>query len=166
MRGVKTPPPTKEQVKAARKAMSAARKVISADWKNKRKKRKLIRIRQTSSKESNFYTWKHDFETLLERSEGKTPEEVIAFAEAGADRMALVVNSRNPGGPDVVRRYGRGVGSRRQWLDWQERFDQLLHFMCRQTTLSVSEVISRAEQIADLAGPVLESRRPKRKGAR
>jgi len=154
------PPPTKEEVKAARKARSAAHKILMAHrlatWKKGRKGMRGMRARFTPAERADS-TWRHDFDTMLRRAEGETPEEVVANAEAAANRMAAVVGARDPEGRrgQSFVHYRRGARHRISWIEWQERFDSLVHAMVDRTQMGAAEIVERAAAIADLAAKVI-----------
>lgn len=151
------PGPTKEEVRAAKK-------VLSRHYKARRRKHLRVRsIRALPKGERDFQTWHHDFGVVLRAAAqtlGLTPAQVIEHAEQAADKMAAVVEARRPDGADSLgyrRRFGRGAKAR--WYEWQETFDQLVHELSPRS-LDALQVVTRAEQIADLARDVVNRRRP------
>jgi hypothetical protein len=103
---VKKTPPTKEQVKAARAQMRAASKIITAGYMAKHKRRS--RFVRRPSVDRDFYTWQHDFQTVLESTAkelGTPSRSSVDRAAQAADRMREIIEARRPAeiGPAVYR---------------------------------------------------------------
>ena len=166
--------PTKEEVKAARKKLREARSVLTRHNLAKYRARTGGPPASMPSKERiDFDTWKHDVETLLAAA-GRSPcsalpaAQLVDYVVEAADRMRAVVAARKPEGFDEYRPGRRvlhyGSGAIRQWREWQELFDNMVHALSERTDLNEHEVVARAEAIADLATTVIERRRPKKAG--
>jgi hypothetical protein len=164
---MKKTPPTKEQVKDARAKIRESRKVLAAALKKRRGGRRFVR--RHPSAERDFYTWQHDFQTVLESTakELGTPVEIVDRAAQAADRMREIIEARRPveTGPTVYRRRSRRSRSEpdRRWHEWQGLFDTLLHVLVEKTDVPVGWILQRAQDIADAAQEVTDKRRPKRR---
>jgi hypothetical protein len=161
MKKPKTPPPTKEEVRAAKKVLSRWRKI-----KGRIRHRRYFIRRKVSPALARYSTWRHDFGVVLEaavRTSNLSPAEIVEHAERAADMMADAVAARTPGDAEAfLGRYRvRGMGAKRQWFEWQSLFDQLVHNMAPRVDLSAAAIVNRAEEIADVATDVIERRRPK-----
>jgi hypothetical protein len=160
---VKKKLPTKEEIKTARAMrkqgralMVQANKVLAP-----RSYRRIPIRRKVSQAEANFRTWQHDYSILLPavlRTPNQigdwTPEDLAKHMAVVADRMQHEVASRRPG-PATVH-------SRRDWLNWQNRFDEFVHAMSTDTNLAANVVISRAVELADAVMKVTLQRSPKK----
>jgi hypothetical protein len=159
-------PPSKDEVKLARSQMRSARKVLRAAMKPR-----VRRFVRTHHAHRDFYTWMHDFHTMLEsaaRESDLPADEMVNRAMLAADRMSYIISERKPAVEEHRSMYSRRVvrrrnnGELRRWREWQSTFDSLLHVLCSKTKLTVDEVLSRAETLADMAQKVVDKRRPER----
>jgi hypothetical protein len=161
--------PTKEEIMEARAKRKQARAMLREAYKVLRKTRKGRRtVRFVTSPETrDFFTWEHDYETLARaviRTQGSyswSPEQIAQHAGEAADRMKHEVESRKPAGfeRNQYRRYVGGIGKVRDWLRWQELFDNLVHDLADHTKMSADEVIARASALADAMLVVIRDKR-------
>jgi hypothetical protein len=161
--------PTPEEVKAARKARSAADKILRAAMRARRRRGGKLRRARFRGREEvrDFYLWEHDLSTLLPsivRDRDLPPAQAVQQASVMADRMALLVQERKPEGEEGLRRRRsmRGArGARHRWYEWQSVFDGCVHALVERSNLSAAEVVGRAKNVADAAMKVIDRRRAK-----
>lgn len=157
--------PTKEEIKAARALKKQGHALLSQANKVLSKLRRRIPIarRKISQAEANFRTWQHDYSILMPavlRTPNQigdwTPEDLARHMAVVADRMQHEVASRRPG-------HAPNGFSRRDWFQWQNHFDELVHAMSADTNLAANVVINRAVDLADAMMKVMLARKEKGK---
>jgi hypothetical protein len=130
-------------------------------------KRRRVRRRNPNQEERDFYTWVHDFKTLLEaalRQGNVAPARVIAFCAEGADAMRSLVEARKPAEPKGPKSRRRGrrrfTLAKRRWYEWQDLFDHAVHALVIRSELTTKQVVARALAVADKAIAVVDIKRP------
>ena len=151
--------PSKSTIRRAASTLSKARK------RRVRVRRHYIGLRPLSPKQLAFRTWQHDFNTVLDASAkalGDRPaRDVIAEVEHAVEMMHAAIDRRRPGGAQTPQFFRRRPMP--TWRLWQNMFDRLVHHLSERLDLAATDIVVRAERIADEAMKVIEKRRPGRR---